>query len=98
MWCGGSHEGGPHQHEEHCLAPLTKYELDLGERMCGSTNQSSPPTTSATNMCVGRLLGSLTTIHVHAIHISKYDNTITFWLCHSWTKLYTALVAGVHLH
>ena len=36
----------------NCPAPLTQYELDLGERMCGSSLQnshvtptSSPPTT-----------------------------------------------------
>ena len=57
----------------NCPAPLTQYQLNSGECVGPPTLHnrhvtlsSSPPTTSATNMCVGGLLGSPTTIHVHS--------------------------------
>ena len=75
-------------------------QLDLCQQRV--TLWSSPHTTSATNMCVGRLLGSPTTIHEHAFHLSQY---YTVWSCAKWyhtgtqwAKLCTAVVAGVHLH
>ena len=56
----------------NCPVPLTQNQLDSGECVGPPTLDerhvtllSSPPTTSDTNMCVGGLLGSPTTIHVH---------------------------------
>ena len=56
---------------------------------------------SPTDLCMRRALGSPTTIHAHEFHFSQYDNVYNntiFGSVTQWTKLCTAVVAGVHLY
>ena len=56
----------------NCPAPLTQYERDLGERMCGSSSHiPHPPFRLGTCVCVMDA-GSFCHGHVHEFHFSQY--------------------------
>ena len=74
----------------NCPAPHTQYQLHSGECVGPPKLQDShvtlssfPPTTSATNMCVGGLLGSHMLIHVRSTitrMVVRTPLTMPMWL------------------